>query len=58
MFLKLAHTKLEVFHQSQNLALECYRITKAFPKDTAFDIVEKLQYVDIKSIEPVGVSDQ
>jgi hypothetical protein len=36
MFLQLAHTKLDVFHQSQLLALECYKITKLFPHEERF----------------------
>lgn len=101
MFLNLAHTKLDVFQQSRKLTLECYRITKEFPSDekyamvqqirraalsvhlniaegcsrksaaerrryfeiargsvievdTAFDIAEELQYVELKSIEHLG----
>lgn len=31
MFLKLAHTKLDVYKCSRELALSCYRLTKQFP---------------------------
>jgi four helix bundle protein len=43
MFLQLAHTKTDVFHQSQNLALECYRITKVFPSDEKFAMVQQIR---------------
>jgi four helix bundle protein len=43
MFLQLAHTKTEVFQQSQNLALECYRVTKAFPSDEKFAMVQQIR---------------
>ena len=40
MFLQLAHTKLDVYKTSQELALECYRITKKFPADERFALVQ------------------
>ena len=43
MFLKLAHTKLDVFQQSQNLTLECYRITKEFPSDEKYAMVQQIR---------------
>ena len=43
MFLQLAHTKMEVFQQSPNLALECYRVTKAFPSDEKFAMVQQIR---------------
>src|SRR6478752_5308534 len=43
MFLKLAHTKTDVFKQSQNLALECYRVTKVFPSDERFAMVQQIR---------------
>jgi len=43
MFLQLAHTKTDVFQQSQNLALECYRITKLFPSDERFAMVSQIR---------------
>ena len=43
MFLQLAHTKTDVFQQSQNLALECYRITKTFPSDEKFAMVQQIR---------------
>jgi four helix bundle protein len=43
MFLQLAHTKTEVFQQSQNLALECYRVTKEFPSNEKFAMVQQIR---------------
>jgi four helix bundle protein len=43
MFLQLAHTKLEVYNLSQELALECYRITKKFPADERFALVQQIR---------------
>lgn len=43
MFLNLAHTKLDVFKQSQGLALECYKISKQFPNDERFAMVQQLR---------------
>ena len=39
MFQQLAHTKLDVYQFSQQLALECYRTTKKFPADERFALV-------------------
>lgn len=43
MFLQLAHTKLNVFQSSQALALECYKITKEFPNDEKFAMVQQIR---------------
>ena len=43
MFLQLAHTKLNVFQSSQLLALECYKITKLFPNEEKFTMVQQIQ---------------
>ena len=43
MFLQLAHTKLNVFHFSQMLVLECYKITKQFPGDEKFAMVQQIR---------------
>jgi four helix bundle protein len=43
MFLQLAHTKLDIFRFSQELALECYRITKKFPTDERFALVQQIR---------------
>ena len=43
MFLQLAHTKTPVFQESKKFTLECYRITKDFPKDEKFAIVQQMR---------------
>ena len=43
MFLNLAHTKLNVYKFSQQLALECYKITKAFPQEEKFALVQQIR---------------
>ena len=43
MFLQLAHTKLDVYETSRGLALECYRITKNFPSDERFAMVQQIR---------------
>ena len=43
MFLQLAHTKLNVYQFSEELAIECYRITKKFPADERFALVQQVR---------------
>lgn len=43
MFLKLSHTKLDVYKMSQELALECYRITRQFPSDERYSMTQQLR---------------
>jgi len=43
MFLQLAHTKLNVYQFSQELALECYRVTKKFPSDERFALMQQIR---------------
>ena len=43
MFLQLAHTKLDVYQVSQQLALECYKATKKFPVDERFALVQQIR---------------
>jgi four helix bundle protein len=43
MFLQLAHTKLDVYKFSQLLALECYKITKLFPNEEKFAMVQQIR---------------
>lgn len=43
MFLNLAHTKLDVYKFSQELALECYKITKKFPSEEKFALVQQIR---------------
>jgi len=39
----MAHTKTPVFQESKKFILECYRITKDFPKDEKFGIVQQMR---------------
>src|SRR6058998_1130308 len=43
MFLQLAHTKLDVYQFSQELALECYKITKLFPSDEKYAMIQQIR---------------
>ncbi len=43
MFLQLSHTKLPIYSESQKLALECYRLTKFFPSDERFAMVQQIR---------------
>lgn len=43
MFLKLEHTKLDVYQATQSLALECYKTTKNFPVDERYSIIQQLR---------------
>ena len=43
MFLQLSHTKIDVFQQSKKLVLECYSITKGFPNDEKFAMVQQIR---------------
>ena len=43
MFLDLAHTKTDLFLQSKNLLLECYRVTKLFPSEEKFSMVQQVR---------------
>ena len=43
MFLELSHTRTPVFQQTENLALESYRITKTFPADERFAMVQQIE---------------
>ena len=43
MFLHLAHTKTPVFAESRKLTLECYKITKDFPAEEKFAMVQQIR---------------
>lgn len=43
MFLQLKHTGLDVFKFSQDLALECYRLTKQFPDSERFAMISQIR---------------
>jgi len=43
MFLKLAHTNLDVFKYSYALILEAYRVTKNLPDDERFNLISQIR---------------
>jgi len=43
MFLQLAHTKTPVFVESKKFTIECYEITKDFPNDEKFAMVQQIR---------------
>ena len=43
MFLSLAHTKLTVYKYTEALTLECYHITRHFPTDERFAMVQQIR---------------
>lgn len=43
MFLNLSHQKLDVYKIIQLLALECYKVTKEFPSEEKFSMIQQLR---------------
>jgi four helix bundle protein len=43
MFLELKHTKLDVYKYSQELALECYKVTKLFHDSEKFSMISQIR---------------
>ena len=43
MFLQLAHTRLNVYQFSQDLAVGCYKLTKLFPAEEKFAMVQQIR---------------
>jgi len=43
MFLQLAHTKLDVYKCSKELALSCYLLTRKFPEAEKFGMVQQIR---------------
>jgi four helix bundle protein len=43
MFLQLSHTKLDVYHMTLLLALDCYKVTKQFPSEERFCMIQQLR---------------
>ncbi|HRG22822.1 MAG TPA: four helix bundle protein [Chitinophagaceae bacterium] len=43
MFLELSHTKLNVYTSTKELTIECYRITKNFPIDEKYAMVQQIR---------------
>jgi four helix bundle protein len=43
MFLKLAHTRLDVFLVSKQFVFACYRETKFFPSEEKFGMISQIR---------------
>lgn len=43
MFLQLAHTKLNIFQASRSFVLQCYKVTKEFPAEERFTMVQQIR---------------
>jgi len=43
MFLQLGHTQKDVFKASKAFTLECYRLTKDFPSEEKFSMVQQIR---------------
>jgi four helix bundle protein len=43
MFLQLAHTNLNVYQFSRTLVLECYKLTRQFPNEEKFAMVQQIR---------------
>jgi four helix bundle protein len=43
MFLKLNHQKLDVYHSSEALVMECYKLTKRLPDSEKFGMVSQIR---------------
>ncbi len=43
MFLQLSHTRLTIYSEYRKLALECYKLTKLFPSDEKFAMVQQIR---------------
>lgn len=43
MFLQLNHQKLEIFKVSQKFVFECYKLTKNFPSDERFAMIQQIK---------------
>jgi four helix bundle protein len=43
MFLNLKHTKLDIFLATKSFTLECYKVTKTFPADERFAMVQQIR---------------
>lgn len=54
MFLQLAHTNYGIFRETKTLVLEIYRITKLFPTEEKFNLVQQLRRAALSSHLNVG----
>lgn len=43
MFLQLTHTRLPIYSVSKKLVLECYRLTKMFPPEEKYAMVQQIR---------------
>lgn len=43
MFLQLTHTKLDIYKVSRAFVLDCYRITKEFPAEERYAMVQQIR---------------
>ena len=43
MFLQLVYTRLNVYQFSQDLAVECYKLTKLFPAEEKFAMIQQIR---------------
>ena len=43
MFLQLSHTKLNVYEVSMQLVYECYSVSKRFPSDERFALLQQIR---------------
>jgi four helix bundle protein len=43
MFLKLAHTKLDVYQCTKEMVLACYRVTKKFPGSERYALTQQIR---------------
>ncbi len=43
MFLQLAHTKLDVYYQTQAFIMEAYKVTKLLPQEEKFAMVQQIR---------------
>lgn len=56
MFLKLAHTKLDIYSISKKFVLVCYKLTKTFPSEERFILTQQIRRADcsIEFVQPIG----
>ena len=43
MFLQLSHTRLDIFEASKAFVMECYKVTKSFPSEEKFAMVQQIR---------------
>src|SRR6476660_3825444 len=43
MFLRLNHQKLEVYQAARKFISECYKLTKTFPADERFNMIQQIR---------------